>query len=255
MSDDIQVSVDDKIATIVFNRPEKKNAFTVDMYVALVEALKNAEKDPQIRCVVLTGAGDAFTSGNDLLDFMNTPPAGRDSPVFQLLMTLVDMDTPVIAAVNGTAIGIGTTMLFQCDLVYASASAKFQMPFVNLGLCPEGGSSLLLPMMMGIPKATELLMLGERFTAQVAADVGIANAVVEGDLLAHATERAKAIVARSPSSIRLTKQLIRKNLRAQIHETMNNEGDLFLERLGSDEAKEAFTAFFEKRAPDFSKFT
>ncbi len=225
------------------------------MYSEMVEALKTAEADPKSRAIVVTGVGDAFTAGNDLMDFMNTPPAGQDSPVFQLLLTLLDMHTPIIGAVNGVAIGIGTTMLLQFDLVYASPNARFQMPFVNLGLCPEGGSSMMLPMMMGIPKATELLMLGEKFPASQAAEVGIVNAVVDGDVYAHAMEKAKTIASRSPTSIRITKNLIHGPMRERIKAAMAAEGEHFLERLASDEAREAFAAFFEKRAPDFSSFT
>lgn len=254
MSDHIKVEIDNHIALVTFDRADKKNAFTVEMYESLVEVLRGADKNPDVRVMVVTGAGDAFTSGNDLMDFMNTPPAGKDSPVFQILTTLVDLKTPIIAAVNGVAIGIGTTMLLQCDLVYAAPQAKFQMPFVNLGLCPEGASSLLLPMMMGIPQATELLMFGDKFSAERASEVGIVNAVVD-DVLAHAMERAAVIAAKAPASVRLTKELIRKRLRKDIHEAMGDEGDHFLERLQSEEAKEAFGAFFEKRAPDFSKFS
>lgn len=254
MSDHIKVEIDNHIALVTFNRADKKNAFTVEMYESLVEVLRSADKNPDVRVLVVTGAGDAFTSGNDLLDFMNTPPAGKDSPVFQVLTTLVDLETPLIAAVNGAAIGIGTTMLLHCDLVYASSSAKFQMPFVNLGLCPEGASSLLLPMMMGIPKATELLLFGDKLPAERACDVGLVNAVVD-DVLGHAMERARVLAAKAPASVRLTKALIRSRLRKDVHEAMGIEGDHFLERLQSDEAKEAFGAFFEKRAPDFSKFS
>lgn len=255
MADEILYAVHDGVATITLNRPAKKNALTVDMYKMLVDFLRRAEEDPAARVVHLRASGDAFTSGNDLNDFMNTPPAGPDSPVFDLLLALVDLETPIVAEVNGPAVGIGVTMLFQFDLVYAAKRAKFQMPFVNLGLCPEGASSFLLPRFMGFPQATELLMFGEAISAERAEKLGLVNEVVDDDELStFVAERIRKLVSQPAASLRASKRLLRENMREGIKEAMFREGALFVERLGSPEAAEAFTAFFEKRKPDFSGF-
>lgn len=255
MSENIRYEVAEGVATLTLARPEKKNALTVKMYEDLVARLKEADADRSARVIVVRAEGDAFTSGNDLKDFMNAPPAGTDSPVFQLLLTLVDLETPIVAEVNGLAVGIGTTMLFQFDLVYAARGARFQMPFVNLGLCPEGASSFLLPRMMGMAKASELLMFGEPFSAEEAERVGLVTRVFDdGALAAEVGSRVRALVERPAASLRATKQLLRADLKERVKEAMFREGALFLERLGSPEAAEAFTAFFEKRKPDFTRF-
>lgn len=246
-------ALQDGIFTITINRPERKNALTPDMYARIVSALETAAADPAARVVVITGTGDSFTSGNDLGDFMNTPPAGTDSPVFRLLLTLVDYAKPVIAAVNGTAVGIGVTMLLHCDLVYAADSARFQLPFVSLGLVPEGGSSVMLAEIMGHARASELLLLGERFSAQEADRVGIVTRLYPAaELAERAREKALALAAKPMQSVRLAKQLQRAHKRDAIVEVLFREGALFLERLTSPAAAEAFTAFFEKRKPDFT---
>jgi enoyl-CoA hydratase/carnithine racemase len=255
MSDNhVLTSVADGICTITFNRPERKNALNPAMYGRVVDALKAAAEDKAVRVVLVTGSGDAFTSGNDLGDFMNTPPAGTDSPVFQLLLTLVDYQKPVIAAVNGTAVGIGVTMLLHCDLVYAADTARFQMPFVNLGLVPEGGSSLVLPEIMGHARAAELLMLGERIPAQEADRVGLVTRLYPAaELQQRAREKALELASKPTESIRLSKELLKGPKREAVREALFREGALFLERLGSPAAMEAFTAFFEKRKPDFTQ--
>lgn len=251
----VLVDSDAGVRVLTFNRPTKKNAFTPALYSALVEELKNAAADKSVRVVVLTGAGDAFTSGNDLMDFAETPPAGRESPVFQFLLTLVDYEKPIVAAVNGVAIGIGTTMLLHCDLAYAADTARFRMPFVSLGLCPEGASSLLLPLMAGHAKAAELLMFADFFSADEARTTGIVNAVVpKAELVAFARAKAAELAKRPASSVRLTKRLMRQDLRARIHEALDREGSEFIARLSSPEAAEAIGAFFEKRTPDFTQF-
>lgn len=243
------------IRTLRFNRPDKRNAFSVAMYQELIDALETAAQDSAVRVVVLTGEGKAFTSGNDLVDFMNTPPAGPDSPVFKFLLTLLDYEKPLVAAVNGAAVGIGTTMLLHCDLVVASDSAKFQVPFVNLGLVPEGGSSLLLPALAGHRKAAELLLLGEAFSAQDAKDFGLVNSVVPADELESSVNQlATRLSAQPAASVRATKRLLKQPVREVLLETLHREGEVFISRLTSPEAAEAFTAFFEKRKPDFSKF-
>ena len=256
MSELVRRELENGIATITLNRPEKKNALTVEMYERIVQGLHDYDADPKARVIVIRSEGDAFTSGNDLKDFMNAPPAGEDSPVFRLLMTLVDLEKPLVAEVNGLAVGIGTTLLFHCDLVYAAKSARFQMPFVNLGLCPEAASSFLLPRFLGMPKASELLMLGEAFSANDALEMGVVNALFpDEDLHAETRSRAEKLAAQPAAAVRATKKLLRDDLRAATKASIEKEGALFIERLASPEAREAFTAFFEKRKPDFTQFS
>jgi enoyl-CoA hydratase/carnithine racemase len=248
----IQSDVSEGICTITFNRPEKKNAFTVSMYEAIIASLKGAEANPAVRVIVLTGAGDAFTGGNDLADFMNNPPNSDDHPVVQLLMRLVDAEKPVIAAVNGIAVGIGTTMLLHCDLVYASDKARFLLPFVNLGLVPEGASTYLMPRMVGHQRAAELLFLGEQFDAATAKEVGIVNRVLEAQhLTSFVRERALALCEKPRTALRRTKRLMKDPRRDEVTRAIKREGELFIQCLESPEAREAFTAFFEKRKPNF----
>lgn len=242
----------DGLCVITFNRPERRNALTVAMYEEIVSLLAAAEADPAVRVIVFAGAGESFTSGNDLADFMGTPPAGPESPVFRLLVALVDAKKPIVAAVRGHAIGIGVTMLLHCDLVYASSDARLQMPFVNLGLCPEGASSFLLPRLMGHVRAAELLLFGEPFSGEQAHAVGLVNAVLPPEsVLETALARAGALAEKPAVSLRLTKDLLKHGLREQTREALFREGEPFIERLASPAAHEAFTAFFEKRRPDF----
>jgi len=244
----------DGVLEIVINRPEKKNAFTLAMYERVVELLHEGASRADVRCVFVRGNGGVFTAGNDLGDFMKRPPTGRDTPVFALLLALAGYEKPIVAAVEGPAVGIGTTMLLHCDLVYAAKSAKFKMPFVDLGLVPEGASSLLLPRMVGHAKAAELLLLGRAFDGQTAAQLGIATDVLDDDaVVEHARTQAVALARKAPEALALSKKLMREGMREAVVATLEREGDLFLQRLVSGEAKEAFTAFFEKRAPDFSK--
>lgn len=254
-SDPVLFELRDGIYLIRFNRPEKKNALTPAMYTAVVESLQKADCDDKIRVVILTGTDSCFTSGNDLLDFMQTPPTGAGSPVMQFLDAISRFRKPVIAAVNGSAVGIGVTMLLHCDLVYAAKSAMFQFPFVNLGLCPEAGSTLLMPLMMGHQRASELLLLGEPFGPEEACSAGIVNAVLPDDeLLEHARKKALQLAAQPASAVRLAKSLMKRHQTGQLRAVMAEEAGEFLQRLHSPEAREAMQSFMDRRKPDFSKF-
>jgi enoyl-CoA hydratase/carnithine racemase len=243
------------VATIEIARPEKKNALTQAMYSAMAEALNAATADAAVRAVVITGQPGIFTSGNDLEDFMQRPPQGEDSPVANFMRALLDCDKPVIAAVTGAAVGIGTTMLLHCDLVYVSDEARLAMPFVGLGLVPEYASSLLVPQLMGHVKAAEKLMLGEPFTGADAVECGLANAVLPtNEVVNHARRMAERFNGLPPGAVRDTKRLMRAAQKQRIVEVMASEGEIFKSRLRSPEAMEAFQAFFQKRKPDFSKF-
>jgi enoyl-CoA hydratase/carnithine racemase len=203
-----------------------------------------------VRAVLLHGEGGSFTSGNDLGDFMQSPPTGENSPVLRFLSALSAFEKPIVAAVEGHAIGIGTTLLLHCDLVYAAPSARFQVPFVNLALVPEAASSLLLPRLAGHARAAELLFFGEPFDAATAHDLGIVSAVAD-DVLAHARARVSALVAKPAQALRLTKRLMKQPLADAVRAQMRAEGAVFIERLASAEVREAITAFFEKRPPNF----
>jgi len=248
------------VATLEIARPEKKNALTVAMYQAMSDALRAAQADAAVRAVLITGQPGIFTSGNDIEDFMSRPPGSgshvADSPVFQFMRALVEIDKPVVAAVTGAAIGIGTTMLLHCDLVYVSDEARLAMPFVSLGLVPEFASSLLVPRLLGNARAAEKLLLGDPFTPEGAVEAGIANAVLPaGEVVNHARRVAERFNALPPGAVRETKKLLRRDSAAQILQTIAVEGELFSQRLRSPEAMEAFQAFFQKRKPDFSKFS
>ena len=245
----------DGILRIEINRPEKKNALTAVMYQAMADAIKAAEADAKVRVVLIHGKPDLFTAGNDLQDFLDNPPRDDNRPVFQFLYGISQAQKPIVAAVAGAAVGIGTTMLLHCDLVYAAPSARLQLPFVNLGLVPEAGSSLLLPALAGYQRAAALLMLGEPFSAQTAKDIGLVTEVVpEGELLDTAMAQAKKLAAKPAASLRLTKRLMKQGQMAAVGEQIKLESGHFGERLNSPEAKEAFSAFLQKRKPDFSRF-
>lgn len=245
----------DGIFTVRINRPEKKNALNIAMYGALADALQRADEDPAIRVVLLCGGDDCFTSGNDIADFVNFPPTGPDSPVLRFLKAVTLAVKPVVAAVSGAAVGVGTTLLLHCDLVYAADTAMFQMPFVSLGLCPEAGSTLLLPQLIGHQRAAELLLLGESFTAARAEQLGIVTVVVpQADLYRTARSRARQLAAQPAAAVRLTKSLLKRSNAGILQETTMFEISCFMERLVSPEAREALQAFMERRKPDFSKF-
>jgi len=245
----------DRVARIRFDRLDKKNAITAQMYAQLGSALGAADADPQVRAVLLSGSAECFTAGNDVADFLNAPRQPRSSPARALFDTLPNMKKPVVAAVGGPAIGIGTTLLLHCDLVYAAPNARFQLPFVPLGIVPEFGSTFLLPRLAGYQRAAELLLLGQPFSAQKAHEVGIVTAVVAQDhLLAEAEKAAAMLAGLPPESVRLTKRLLKARYAEALASTIEEETRLFTERLSSPEAKEAMSAFLEKRKPDFSRF-
>ena len=229
-------------------RPEKKNALTGEMYTLLTGALRAAAADPGVRAVLLTGAPGVFTAGNDLGDFLQNPPAGDQSPVFLFLQELVTFAKPLVAAVDGPAVGIGTTLLLHCDLVVAATTARFQLPFVKLGVVPEAGSSLLLPLLVGLQRASEWLLLGEPFGAEEARSAGLCNRVVQAaELEPTAMALAEAIAARPPEAVQLSKQLLRTPQREALAAAMARENALFVERLGSDEVRETMMEFLAKR--------
>jgi enoyl-CoA hydratase/carnithine racemase len=251
----IKSEVKDRVARVRFDRVDKKNAITPEMYAMLGKALADAEADPAVRAVLLHGTADCFTAGNDVADFLNAPRTPGSSPARALFDVLPGMAKPVVAAVGGPAIGIGSTMLLHCDLVYAAPNARFQLPFVPLGIVPEFGSTYLLPLLAGYQRAAELLLLGQPFTAQKAYEAGIVTAVVpQENLLAEAEKAAAALAALPPESIRLTKRLMKSRHGATLAAAIEEETRIFGERLHSPEAKEALSAFLEKRKPDFSRF-
>jgi enoyl-CoA hydratase/carnithine racemase len=252
MSDHVQTERSGAILIIRMARPEKKNALTVDMYRAMTSAIASAVADDAIRVIMFTGSGDAFTSGNDLRDFADAPPMDADSPVLQFLAAISTCTKPLVAAVTGVAVGIGTTMLLHCDLVVADPAARFALPFINLGLVPEAASSLLLPRMMGHQRASELLLLGEPFDAVTAERCGIVNRVsAAGEAEGDALRWANALAAKAPVALRLSKALLKRE-ECSIAERMADEARDFAAQLRGPEFREAVTAFMEKRAPRFS---
>lgn len=245
----------DRVARVRFDRLDKKNAITAEMYALLGSALAAAEADPEVRAVLLHGTAECFTAGNDVADFLGAPRTPGSSPARALFDVLPRMGKPVVAAVGGPAIGIGTTLLLHCDLVYAAPNARFQLPFVPLGIVPEFGSTFLLPLLAGYQRAARLLLLGQPFTAQQAHDAGIVTELVAQEkLLEHASQVAGALAALPPESIRLTKRLMKARYAGPLAAAIDEETRIFTERLASPEAKEAMSAFLQKRKPDFSRF-
>ena len=251
---DILVHTEDSITTLTFNRPDKKNSITAAMYAALADALDAARADDAVRCVVFQGNEAVFSAGNDIADFLNNPPATSDSPVFRFLRGIAQFPKPVLAAVCGPAVGIGTTMLFHCDLVYAGDNAAFSMPFVNLGLCPEAASSLMAPRLMGYHRAAEALLLGEPFMAEAALEVGLVNRVLPPtEAAGYAQAVARRLAVKPLSSLIETKRLMKHGQTEQVLAVMAEEGASFGRMLGEPAAREAFGAFMQRRKPDFSK--
>lgn len=251
----IQTSTQNGVARITIDRPDKKNALTSAMYQQMAEAIRVAEGDSAVRAILICGTETVFTAGNDLQEFASRP-AEADSGAFPFMTVLKAAEKPVIAAVAGNAVGIGTTMLLHCDLVYAADNAKFSVPFVSLGLCSEFASSYLLPLRAGHARAAEKLLLAEPFDAAEAVAMGIVTRVVPaGQVIDYAQSRAERFTQLPPNSVRITKRLMKAAQIAAIEETMTKEGDQFRNLLRGPEAKEAFAAFFEKRKPDFSRLS
>lgn len=252
---DIRTTLGNHVATVEIARPQKKNAITGEMYLALAQAMRDANANPAVHSVLITGQPGVFTAGNDLDDFMRYTK-GEEPPSVAFIRALVACEKPVIAAVTGLAVGIGTTMLLHCDLVYVSQDARLSMPFVGLGLVPEFASSLMLPALVGHAKAAELLMLGEPFGAAEAVALGIANAALPADdVVGHAQRMAERFNALAPAAVRETKKLLKQPRMDAVLRAIAAEVAVYSDRLGSPEAREAFTAFFQKRKPDFSQFS
>lgn len=242
------------VTTITINRVEKKNSITAVMYATLADALLQTQDDAAVRAVVIQGHTTVFSAGNDIADFLNNPPRVEDAPVFRFMRAISNFPKPLVAAVCGPAVGIGTTMLFHCDLVYAGDNAAFSMPFVNLGLCPELASSLLVPQMFGYHRAAEALLLGEPFMAEAALEVGLVNRIVpptEANTVAQA--QARKLAAKPLSALLETKRLMKKGQASLVAQQIGEEGASFGRMLREPAAREAFGAFMEKRKPDFSK--
>ena len=250
---DILVHTEAGVTTITLNRVDKKNSITTAMYATMADALDQAQADAAVRVVLLQGDVTIFSAGNDIGDFLNKPPAGEQSPVFRFLHGIAAFPKPIVAAVCGPAVGIGTTMLLHCDLVYAGDNAAFSLPFVNLGLCPEAASSLLLPQMFGYHRAAEALFLGEPFMAEAALEIGLVNRIVPPtEVNAMAQTQARKLAAKPLTSLVETKRLMKKGQAVQVAQQMDEEGAVFGRMLREPAAREAFTAFMEKRKPDFS---
>ena len=250
---DILVHSEAGVTTVTFNRVDKKNSITRDMYAAMADALEAAKADASVRVVLFQGDVAIFSAGNDIGDFLQQPPATQDSPVFRFLRGIATFPKPVIASVCGPAVGIGTTMLFHCDLVYAGDNAAFSMPFVNLGLCPEAASSLLVPQMLGYHRAAEALLLGEPFMAETALEMGLITRIVPpAEANALAQRQAQKLAAKPLTSVMETKRLMKKGNAGMVAERMAEEGTSFGRMLHEPAAREAFSAFMEKRRPDFA---
>lgn len=250
---EILTHVDAGVMTLTINRLDKKNSLTAAMYAAMADALESAHHDTAVRALVIQGHESIFSAGNDIGDFLNKPPSAADAPVFRFLRGISSFSKPIVAAVCGPAVGIGTTMLLHCDLIYAGDNAAFSLPFVNLGLCPEAASSFLAPQLMGYPRAAEALLLGEPFRAETALEMGLINRIVPpAEANALAQQQARKLATKPLSSLIETKRLMKKGHASIVAERMVEEGTSFGRMLTEPAAREAFTAFMEKRKPDFS---
>lgn len=249
---DILCSTENGVMTLTINRPDKKNSLTLAMYKALADHLEQAQADAEVRVVVLQGHPQIFSAGNDIADFLSLSGSVQDSPITRFLRTIASFPKPLVAAVSGAAVGVGTTMLLHCDLVYASDTALFSLPFVDLGLCPEAASSLLLPQRLGHQRASAALLLGEPLSAQAALDAGLVNAVVPAaEVTALAQTQAQKLAAKPLGAVLETKRLIKEGQQQAVLTHMGAEEAVFGRLLREPAAREAFTAFLEKRRPDF----
>jgi enoyl-CoA hydratase/carnithine racemase len=250
----VMTQLEHGVLTVQMNRPDKKNALTADMYNVMADAIERAETDRAIKVLLFTGSDGVFTAGNDLADFRDNPPQGIDAPVNRFIANMVRTDVPIVAAVDGVAVGIGTTMLLHFDQVFATEQARFVMPFINLALVPEAGSSMLLGAACGYQKAAELLLLGEPFSGREALEYGIVAKLCEpATLLEEARAMARKLASKPRAALRASKQLMRRPAES-LGDRVAAEMEVFGRRLATPEAREAFTAFFEKRAPDFEQF-
>lgn len=248
---DILNSTDAGVLTITFNRPARKNAITQAMYTRLATLLAQADADAAVRCVVIQGDANVFSAGNDIADFLNVPINEGDRPSFRFMRGIATLSKPILAAVCGPAVGIGTTLLFHCDMVLAGENAAFSVPFVNLGVCPEAGSSLLGPVTFGYQRAAEAFLLGEPFSAQKAFEIGLVNRVLPPEqALSAARELADRLAAKPLTALVETKRLLKRSSASAVLERIDEEGKSFLRMLGEPAAKEAFAAFLEKRKPN-----
>lgn len=254
LKDQVKASLKDGVLKIQINRPEKKNALSAAMYETIADMMESAGRDDKVRVLLFTGIDDCFTAGNDIADFLGAPPLTPDAPVSRFINLLAVAEKPMVASVKGDAVGVGTTMLLHCDLVYAGESAKFHLPFVNLALVPEAGSTLLLPRLVGYQKAAELVLLGEPFGAAEAKEIGLVNAVLkDSEVDDFAFAKARVLATKPPGALRRTRALL-KGGAEMLAEVMKAEGEAFAAGLVSEEAQEAMRAFMERREPDFSKF-
>ncbi len=244
------------VEQIAINRPEKKNALTGDMYTALAEAIEQAEADSAVRAILLYGKGDAFTAGNDLQDFMQKPWKGQERPpAVRFIEAVANARKPIVAAVHGLVVGVGTTILLHCDLVYAAEDTRFMMPFVDLGIVPEAASTVLLPALVGRQRASELFLLGSPLTAKRAFEIGLVNAVLYPDqLMPTVIAVSQTLAAKPAAALRATKDLMKRASKSDVDRALREEVEIISERLESPETREALSAFLEKRKPDFSKF-
>jgi enoyl-CoA hydratase/carnithine racemase len=252
----IQTELKDDVLHITIDRPEKKNALTGAMYSALAEAVEQGEANADVRAMLLHGKGDSFTAGNDLEDFLADPwKQDMHPPAIRFITAVVQATKPIVAAVHGSAVGVGVTILLHCDLVYAADNAKLMLPFVNLGIVPEAGSTMILPLLLGHQRAAELLMLGAPISAQRAYELGMVNAVVSPEALMSTAINAAQILAEKPAAaLRATKALMKKAGARELERALREEVEVIAGRLASPETREALTAFLEKRKPDFKQF-
>jgi enoyl-CoA hydratase/carnithine racemase len=251
---DILIHTEAAVTTITINRVVKKNSITAAMYGALADALDSASRDADVRVVVIQGHETIFSAGNDISDFLSVPPDHADAPVFRFIRGISTFAKPIVASVCGPAVGIGTTLLLHCDLIYAGDNAAFSMPFVNLGLCPEAGSSLLVPKLMGHRRAAEALLLGEPFMAEAALEMGLINRIVPpSEANALAQRQAQKLASKPLSALLETKRLMKQGNAALVAARIEEECASFGRMLSEPAAREAFAAFIEKRRPDFSQ--